>query len=97
MSSYKIKDVNYIDYSDLNSSIEDYDLYVPHHTVVNKCFGYWLASPCEGNSEMVWYMGYSGDISGNSYHFTYCTARPVVSLPSDIKVELVDGIWRISE
>ena len=97
MSSYKIKDVNYIDYSDFNNNIEDYDLYVPHNTFVNKCFGYWLASPNEENSEIVWYMCYNGDISGNTYYYNYCTARPVVALPFNIAVELVDGIWRISE
>ena len=96
MSSYNTKngtDVDYTTYPDLDSSTEDYDLYVPHTEAVSDCDGYWLASPCVDASDAVWDVDCGGFVNCASDCADYLGARPVISLPSSITAELVNGVW----
>ena len=78
-------------YSSYVASFEDkagYDntLYFPHKEEFdsNRCFGYWLADPSayvDYDAMRVRYVGY---ISTGSYHYNYLSARPVISLPTNI-------------
>ena len=98
MSSYNTKngtEIVYTDYPTLDSSTTDYDLYVPHTSAVDECYGYWLASPDADGSDYVWRVRCSGFVGNYDYYSTSYGARPVVSLPSSITAELVDGVWVI--
>ena len=100
MSSYNIKngtELVYTDYPKLDSGVEDYNLYVPHTEAVSDCNGYWLASPRVDFSLSVWFMGCDGLVGDSYYALTEFSARPVVSLPSSITAELVDGVWTVSQ
>ena len=73
-------------------------LYYPHQEDVDKCHGYYLASPSPHGSEgySMMYVRYSGAFSDNRYGTSNCL-RPVVCLPSDITVKYneTDKIWNI--
>ena len=101
MSSYNTKNGTELVYTDaptLDSTTEDYDLYVPHTEEVCYCYGYWLASPLASTAfSNGWFVGYAGDVFSNAYYETGLAARPVVSLPSSITVELVDGVWTVMQ
>ena len=96
MSSYNTKngtELVYTDYPTLDSSTTDYDLYVPHTSAVDECYGYWLASPLADYSCDVWLVSCIGDVGSGYYDGAGIGARPVVSLSSDITADLVDGVW----
>ena len=67
-------------------------LYVSHDSIYNGVNEYWLAVPYPGSSISVWYVGYSGCVSGNSYNYSTAGVRPVVSLPSSITGTIGESI-----
>ena len=97
MSSYNTKngtELVYTDYPTLDSSTEDYDLYVTHTEAVIECSIYWLASPITGDSSNVLSVSCDGSVD----YFGSCSlagfgVRPVVTLPLTTVVESVDGVW----
>ena len=111
MSSYNAKNGTNLVYTDeprLDSSTEDYNLYVPHTEIISNndrsvCFGYRLASISNDEEYSTCMMYYSGGlhkwaIAGiGEYNNRQLAVRPVVSLPSSIPVELVDGVWTVSQ
>ena len=101
-NSYKVKNGIELQNNIIDSSITDYDLYVPHTSVVENCNGYWLATSMEGTSDNVWYVNYNGGVGDDYYYHGYWnvgssefSSRPVVSLPLDTEIKLVDGIWEV--
>ena len=98
MSSYNTKngtELAYTDYPRLDSSTTNYDLYVPHTSTIDDCFGYWLSSPIADHSDSVWSVFYEGLMSADQYRSGHMAARPVVTLPCDISAELVNGVWTV--
>ncbi len=105
MNSYNIKNQQELVYTDsptLDSSTEDYDLYVPYTDGISDCYGYWLASiPPTTNLNWAWNMYCNGEIN---YTYEYYTnvrpglgIRPVVSLPLNIPCTYADGIWTVEK
>ena len=103
INSYNTKngtELIYTEYPQLDSKTIDYDLYVTE--------GYfcWLASPDTSIGDYIWSVCSTG-FNGDGYHiesFNYTDAwyassiiRPVVSLPTSITAELVDGVWTIEK
>ena len=85
--------LTYEDYPTLTSTIQDYDLYVPHTGEADNCYGYWLASHDEMYSDDVWFVDIDGEVGNNNYGSTDHGLRPVVSLPSDIPVTKDGDTW----
>ena len=100
MSSYNTKNgtnLNYTSSLNLDSTTEDYNLYVPHTSIYENCYGYWLASPFEASSLCVMSVGYRGAVSYSPGSNTSYCARPVVSLSSNISCSYADGVWTVSQ
>ena len=95
IKSYNAKngtELVYTDYPTISG-----DLYVPYTETINKCDGYWLASPLEGDTASLMNVDYVGHVRA-SYFLNYTRSiRPVVSLPSSTRVELVDGVWSVEQ
>ena len=81
-------------------------LYYPHppvnnlpdtFTSLNKCQGFWLASPSARSAYHVLYVGCTGGIAYNQFNHNLEGVRPVVCLPSDITATWneTDGVWNI--
>ena len=98
MSSYNTKnetELVYTDYPKLDSTTTDYDLYVPHISNYENCLGYWLASPYEESSDYLWLVFSSIGVDVRNYAITSIGVRPVITLPTNLVVELVDGVWKV--
>ena len=72
-------------------------LYYPHTAAYNNCYGYWLASPsaCHGNSEV--YVRCNGSVDYDSCGNADYGVRPVVCLPSGIRITHSGEVWHIGE
>ena len=86
----------------LDSTTGEYNLYVPHPSY-DYVFGYRLAAPGNYGEYDMWmiYMDgllCEGAIAGvGEYSNDQVAIRPIVSLPSNIPAELVDGVWTVSQ
>ena len=98
MNSYTTKDTSFeTDYQwafTLNRNIEDYDLYDPKVNDSN-CLGYSFATPFKDDGVQLWVNIYNFTIGGGSYDDQYSGVRPVVSIPTSTKVEMIDEVWKI--
>ena len=79
----------------INSSSENYNLYVPHTSVYENCYRYWLASPINEEIDTMFDVNYNGAVGYYSYNKDGCSARPVVSIPTDTMCNYENGIWKI--
>ena len=98
MNSYNTKtgtELVYTDSPTLDNTIEDYDLYVPHTEIYESCSGYRLATKYESDSYNVWYVLYNGEIAHLHPQDSTTAIRPVIALPSNIAVKLVNEIWTV--
>jgi hypothetical protein len=83
-------------YAKLNSTIEDYDLYVPRRDTSDACNGYWTSSPnAIYNYVTMWAISYSDEFSPHVYSSKDLAVRPVVSIPTSTTVEMIDEVWKI--
>ena len=84
-------------YIDADSTKGVDTLYMPHpgSSDYNGCYGYWLASPFAGNTNLVWNVRYYGRVSYDDYGNTLIGVCPVVSLPSDIQVTKNGTVWTV--
>ena len=84
----------------VDNTIEDFDLYFPQLEVVNETMGYWLASKHYDSTGRIYAICSNDSFHGVSYYEysddRFCL-RPVVSLPSSIDLEYVDGVWILSK
>ena len=58
------------------------------------CYGYWLASPAARGYNLVMTVSYEGAVNGNDYYNTCYGVRPVVSLKSEIYVEVEEKVGK---
>ena len=72
-------------------------LYYPHRTEFNNCYGYWIASPSADGVFRVMYIEGYGSTGRSGYHNDAFGIRPVVCLPSDLTVRWneTDEVWNI--
>ena len=71
-------------------------LYFTHTEDLDNCFGYWLSSPsAQHRADGVIFVGYTGKAGYNPYSSPYYGVRPVVYLPSDIKLDTSGEVWKI--
>lgn len=100
INSYNAKNGTELVYTDtptLDSTTEDYSLYVPHTSVVSGCYGYLLATPNTNNSDSVWNINYIGNVGNACNYDGYVRGiRPVISIPKDVEATYSDGVWEIS-
>ena len=83
------------DFIFLDSSTEDYDLYVPYEEVFNGCCGYWT---CTSQSSRDVYAEKYDALIFADYTPADCqafSARPVIALPLNTKVALVNGVFKV--
>ena len=75
--------------SDVMSAKAGYqdELYYPHRSGYNNCYGYWLASPSADDSSYEMYVGCSGHVNYYGYNANYYGVRPLVHLKSGVKVK----------
>ena len=94
MSSYNAKNGIELEYTSRPKLSGD--LYIPRTGTGSDCYGYWLASPNADNSDRVHCVQHISCVLGDDHYRTpdYAT-RPVVSIPSNIAAELVDGVWTV--
>lgn len=59
-------------------------LYIPHTSIYEGCYGYWLASPSAVYAYDVWYVYLLGYVDRNYFHSNACGVRPIVCLTSDV-------------
>ena len=101
MKSYNQKnnldpELNY-EYAPKLDSSGTNNLYVPHTSGVEECYGYWLASSGASYSYDVWDVLVTGQINLDNYYETDNGTRPIVSLPSTTPATKVDGIWTVTQ
>lgn len=79
-----------------DSSREDYELYVPYtDPKIDDCNGFRLATSVNGIDKEMWAIHIDGNITTSEYDSIYFGVRPVVSIPNDITIELIDGVWKV--
>ncbi len=101
LNSYNVKSGTSLIYTNkpqLDNKINDLDLYLPHTSIYELCCGYWLASIDTDNPHFMYFIDFNKNIVTDTCSFNYGIGiRPVVSLPSSIPVELIDGVWTVSQ
>lgn len=99
VNSYNAKnkvDYIYTNEPKFNSNTEGYDLYVVHEWKYNDCEGYWLAEQYRDSNNQIWILYQDGEVkSYDPGSDPILGLRPVVALPLDTEVTLVDGVWTI--
>lgn len=72
----------------LDKELDGYNdtLYFPHKSSTKGCYGYWLASPSNNNSIQQMWIFFGGGIYKYHYYHNEIGVRPVVCLPSTVKV-----------
>ena len=63
------------------------ELYYPHRSGYNNCYGYWLASPSAYRSNYGMGVNYSGSVDNYYYNGYSYGVRPLVHLKSGVKVK----------
>ncbi len=71
------------------------DLYVPHTSSIDGCWGYWLASPIGAFDVLS--VDFNGFVYSYAYDDKYYGCRPVVSLSSDILATEAGNVWTLSK
>ena len=99
MKSYNTKNgtnLVYSNYPELDDSTLDFELYVPHATVYEDCYGYLTATEDFGAyiKGIIGVSNSSNVISANYTSGNYAI-RPVLEIPSNIVCNCVDGVWVI--
>ena len=97
VTSYYMKTGTILDSSNaiLDSSIEDYDLYVPYTSEIDNCVGYWGATAVDGLDTWLYYLHCDGYASGCAFDLPYHGIRPIIALPSSTSVKREGGILTI--
>ena len=98
VDSYNAKNGTELVYTDrpkLDSTTEDYDLYVPHPDYTGEVYGHWLASIPEGYSDWSWVSSFDGMIRTNAWTLRNYAVRPVVELPLNTECSYNNGIWTV--
>lgn len=63
---------------------ETENMYYPHKSTLEKCNGYWLASPSGTGTSSIYKVYGSYPVSYDNYNYNYLSVRPVVSLLSSV-------------
>ena len=97
VTSYYMKTGTILDSSNpqLDSSIENYDLYVPYTSEIDNCNGYWGATVMEDNDAKLYCIHCEGYAYGCYFDLPYHGIRPIIALPSTTSVKLEGGILTI--
>ena len=61
-------------------------------------YGYWLAGPSSSKSGYLMHVFYSGRVGASNYNRNYLGVRPLVYLPSSVKLEPsgTPNVWNIN-
>ena len=99
MNSYNTKNgtnLVYTDYPELDNSTVDYDLYVPHTTIYQDCYGYFSTTQdLKSYIKGVITVYHSGTFSSANYMSGNFSIRPVVEIPSNVVCNYANGVWVI--
>ena len=86
------KGLSYDTEQNIENTITDYSLYVPHAEVVESASGYWLANPATDEGTVM-FVSYNGQINAVSTNDTYMAIRPVVALPTILTATEKSNGW----
>ena len=94
-SYYAKTGINPMETGTLDSTIEDYDLYVPHTSTINDCEGVWIDMPHKNEDAWIASLLSSGGAYYKQFDYPYLAVRPMVSIPTSTTVTVENGIWTI--
>ena len=104
--SYYVKSGVYLDISmetglmpQMDSNVQDYDLYIPHNKVIDDCEGSWTMSQAAPHMIPAWIWGlkYDGMFNATNCDNASYGLRPVVTLPFNTEVRHVGDVWIVNE
>ena len=93
------EEIELLNSKNINTGYSGSDLYVPYTDGFEMCYGYWLAEYSEKSPDFmdVGYVSFSGSNNYGSSTGAGYGLRPVVSIPINTEVEIVDNVWVIKK